>query len=279
MSIPTPASPGIRKTWRFFVPEFLHSVVVLLIVVFLLVPLAIVVMTSFSDTAYITFPPQGFTWHWYEEFFANASFMKALMLSLRIAFFATVASVVLGLATALAVERMSRVLGGVSTMLATAPLVIPQVTLGIALLIVFTQLRLAGTVFGLVVAHTLVALPFTVMLIGAALKSADRTVEEAARNLGASTWRTVLTVTVPQIRSSIAGAAFFAFIMSFDEITVSLFLAGPRTETLPIKIFGYVEYQTDPLISAVSTLLIVVAAIAAILMARFSNLTNYLERR
>ncbi len=274
-----PSRPVARPPLRQRLPEIVHAVVVVAICVFLLIPLVIVVMASFSETAYITFPPQGLSLKWYEEFFANAGFMQALWLSVRIAVMATIFSVVLGLATALAAERMTRRWAGATTGLAAAPLIIPQVTLGIALLIVFSQLRLAGTVEGLVIAHTLVALPFTVLLIGAALRSADRSVEEAARNLGASPVHTVLTVTIPQIGSSIAGAAFFAFITSFDEVTVSLFLAGPRTQTLPIKIFGYVEYQTDPTIAAISTLLILVAAVAALLMARFSNLTNYLERR
>lgn len=268
-----------RRGFRHRLPEMVHAIVVVAICVFLLVPLVIVVMASFSESAYITFPPQGFSLRWYEAFFANSGFMKALWLSIRIAVLATILSVGLGLATALAVERMSRRWSGMTTGLAATPLIIPHVTLGIALLIVLSQLRLAGTVEGLVIAHTLVALPFTVLLIGAALRSADRSVEEAARNLGASSVHTVFTVTIPQIGSSIAGAAFFAFITSFDEVTVSLFLSGPRTETLPIKIFGYVEYQTDPTIAAISTLLILVAAVAAVLMARFSNLTNYLERR
>lgn len=264
---------------RHRLPGVVHAVVVVAISVFLLIPLVIVVLASFSESAYLTFPPRGFSLRWYEAFFANSSFMQALGLSVRIAILATMLSVVLGLLTALAVERMTRRWAQVTTALAAAPLLIPQVTLGIALLIVFSRLRLAGTFEGLVIAHTLVALPFTVLLIGAALRSADRSVEEAARNLGASPARTVVTITIPQISSSIAGAAFFAFIMSFDEVTVSLFLSGPRTETLPIKIFGYVEYQTDPTIAAISTLLILVAAVGAVLMARFSNLTNYLERR
>ncbi len=250
------------------------------ICLFLLAPILIVILASFSEAAYLEFPPQALSLKWYDAFFSDDEFLSALWLSVRLAVVVTATSLTIGVAAALGLDRLRRrAVAATGRSLTVAPLLVPAVTYGIAALVFFSEIKLAGTFAGLVAAHTVLALPFVVVIVGAALQSADRSVEEAARNLGASEPLTLLTVTLPLVRSSIAGAAFFAFVTSFDEVTVTLFLSGPRLETLPMKILLSVEYETEPTVAAISTILIAFTAAVAALMSRSGSMTSFLQRR
>jgi putative spermidine/putrescine transport system permease protein len=138
-----------------------------------------------------------------------------------------------------------------------SPILFPGIVLGLSLLVAFYRVGLAQTFVGLVAGHTVLVTPFVIRLVMASLAEFDPAVEEAAQNLGAGWWRTLFRITLPLIRPGILAGAVFAFIVSFDELVITLFLAGPSLQTLPIRIFTYVEYSSDPTISAVSTCLIV----------------------
>jgi putative spermidine/putrescine transport system permease protein len=138
-----------------------------------------------------------------------------------------------------------------------SPILFPAIVLGLALLVFYHRIGLAGSFLGLVTAHSVLTTPFVLRLVAASLADFDPAVEEAARNLGAGWWRTFFQVTLPLIRPGVLAGALFAFIISFDELVITLFLSGPGLETLPIRIFTYVEYSSDPTISAISTALIV----------------------
>ncbi len=228
-----------------------------LILLFLLAPIVVVVATAFTTSNYPVFPPEGFTFRWFERFLGMSEFTDAIRLSTALALSSTAVSTVLGTFAALALVRW-RIPGRAAiSALMLSPILFPAIVLGLALLVFYHRIGLAGSFVGLVTAHSLLTTPFVIRLVSASLADFDPAVEEAARNLGAGWWRTFLQVTLPLIRPGVLAGALFAFIISFDELVITLFLAGPGLETLPIRIFTYVEYSSDPTISAISTALIV----------------------
>ena len=173
-----------------------------LVVAFLLAPIVIVVITSFSSAAVLSFPPPGWSTQWYTRFFENSDFTSSLTLSLRLAAIAALVSTLIGLLAAMALE-LGRVRGGVSfRALFIAPLAVPAVVAGLGMLILFSRIGVAGTMLGLVLAHVVIVLPFTLIIIASGLRTFDVTVIEAARSLGATWPRTAVTVILPMIRGA-----------------------------------------------------------------------------
>ncbi len=228
-----------------------------LIVLFLLAPIIVVVATAFTTTAYPLFPPQGFTLRWFERFLTMTEFTDAVQRSAVLALASTAIASVLGTFSALALTRWRGPGRQAITSLMLSPIMFPAIVLGLALLVFYSQIGLAGTFTGLVIAHSLVTTPFVIRLVMASLAEFDPAVEEAARNLGAGWWRTFFQVTLPLIQPGVLAGAVFAFILSFDELVITLFLAGPGMATLPVRIYTFVEYSSAPTISAISTTLIV----------------------
>ena len=228
-----------------------------LIVLFLLAPIIVVVATAFTTTAYPLFPPQGFTLRWFERFLTMTEFTDAVQRSAVLAFASTAIASVLGTFSALALTRWRGPGQQAIASLMLSPIMFPAIVLGLALLVFYSQIGLAGTFTGLVIAHSLVTTPFVIRLVMASLAEFDPAVEEAARNLGAGWWRTFFQVTLPLIRPGVLAGTVFAFILSFDELVITLFLAGPGMATLPVRIYTFVEYSSAPTISAISTTLIV----------------------
>jgi putative spermidine/putrescine transport system permease protein len=227
-----------------------------LIALYLLAPVLVVVATSVTTTAYPVFPPHGFTLRWFEEFLRNPEFMSGMRLSALLALTATSIATCLGTAAALGLARGPRKPSTALTGLFLSPIVFPAIVLGLALLIFYSRIGLSGRFAGMVAAHVLLVTPFVVRLVAASLAEFDDSVEEAARNLGATWPRVFFQVTLPIIRPGIVAGAVFAFIISFDELVVTLFLAGPGLQTLPIRIYSFVQYNSTPVISAISTALI-----------------------
>jgi putative spermidine/putrescine transport system permease protein len=227
-----------------------------LVVLFLAAPMIVVVATAFTTTNYPLFPPVGFTFRWFGAFYANGEFTAAMQRSAVLALSSTIIATGLGTLSALALTRWrGRGQQGLS-MLMLSPILFPTIVLGLALLVFYSRVGLSGTFIGLVIAHSIVTTPFVIRLVMASLAEFDPTVEEAARNLGAGWWRTLFQVTLPLIRPGVLAGAVFAFILSFDELVITLFLAGPGMATLPIRIYTFVEYSSTPIISAIATTLV-----------------------
>jgi putative spermidine/putrescine transport system permease protein len=224
---------------------------------FLLAPILVVIVASFSRDAYLAFPPRGLSLRWYQEFAASRDFVNSLFLSLRLGAAATAIATVVGLLAALALTAQGFRGAGTVRGLLTSPLTVPGIVSGIAMLIYFSRVGLGGSFVSLLAAHIVLVLPFVVLIVSSGLQAFDRSIEEAARSLGAGRVTAFVTVTLPLIKGSVLAAAVFAFITSFDEVVVTLFLAGPRMMTLPVRIFQYIEYNSDPLVAAVSTVLVV----------------------
>jgi putative spermidine/putrescine transport system permease protein len=246
-----------------------------LIVLFLLAPIIVVVATAFTTTAYPLFPPQGFTLKWFERFLDMTEFTDAVQRSTILALASTAIASVLGTFSALALTRWRGPGRQAITSLMLSPIMFPAIVLGLALLVFYSQIGLAGTFTGLVIAHSLVTTPFVIRLVMASLTEFDPAVEEAARNLGAGWWRTFWQVTLPLIRPGVLAGAVFAFILSFDELVITLFLAGPGMATLPVRIYTFVEYSSAPTISAISTTLLVAWTLIGVpVYARFLSIKH-----
>jgi putative spermidine/putrescine transport system permease protein len=246
------------------------AVINTLIIGFLIAPVVVVIGTAFTTTGYPAFPPQGFTLKWFHRFIEMEGFMESVWLSSTVALSTMIISSVLGTFAALAIGR-SRFFGRapISTIM-MLPILFPATVMGLSLLIFFSAIGLSGSFYGLVIAHTIVATPFVIRMVMASLGEFDPAIEEAARNLGAGWWRTFFLVTLPLIRPGLLAGALIAFIISFDELVVTLFLAGPGLETVPVRIYTLLEFNTDPTVSAISATLIATwMLIGAPLYARF----------
>ena len=228
---------------------------------FLLLPVVVVALASFSRTSYLTVPPHGVTLRWFGAVLADPEYVHAIVWSVGLAVVATIGSLTAGVAASYALIRR-RVRGGalVSALL-NAPLIFPGVVVGVALLQFYALVRMNGTFASLSLAHMVITLPYVVRAVMASLQGIDPEIESAARVLGASGPVAFFTVTLPLIRPGVAAGALFSFIVSFDNVPVSIFLLGAGQMTLPVKIFTAIEYGVDPSIAAISTMLIVVTGL------------------
>lgn len=230
-----------------------------LVFTFLLLPLLIVFPLSFSSAQFLQFPPPGFSWQWYGRYLEDPLWIQATVRSFEIAGATVLLSLFIGLPLTFSLVR-GRFPGRlVLDRLMVAPMIVPTIVTSIAVYGVFARLGLVGTWYGLALAHTLLAMPFVLIVCGAGLRGLDRTLEQAAEGLGADRWIVLRRVILPQMGPSLVSAALLAFITSFDEVVVAIFLAGSQM-TLPKKMFDNIRMEIDPTIAAVSVLQIVLIA-------------------
>lgn len=240
------------------------------IYLFLMLPLLVVFPISLSSAAYMQFPPPGLSWQWYERYFDDPQWIDATVRSLYIGVATAILALALGVPLAFSLVR-TRFIGRVLVdRLALAPLIVPTIILSVSLYGLFARLKLIGEWYGLAIAHTVLALPFVVLVMSAGLRDFDRGLEQAAEGLGASRTRTLLRVTLPLLRPSLVSAGLLAFLSSFDELVVALFLAGPNM-TLPKKMFDNILMEIDPTIAAVSVMQILLVSIVLVLIGRFGR--------
>lgn len=241
---------------------------------FLLAPIAIVVVLSFSDGATLTFPPPGLSLRWFTYLAGRDEFIAATLVSLQVAALASVGAVVLGLLAALALVRQRFVGKAFVEGLLMGPLVLPGIITGIALLQYFTAAGFVRSFERLVLGHLVICTPYAVRSLTASLYGIDASLEEASSTLGASGWRTFRRVLIPLLRPGLAAAGIFTFVTSFDNVVVSIYLIGADTVTLPIRILTYLEWQFDPSIAAISTIFIVVTTIVVALTEALTGLSR-----
>ena len=240
-------------------------VVSLLALVF---PSVLVVITSFNASDFLTFPPQGWSLRWYTAMAKNWEVRQAAWLSLKVAALVVAIDLLLGVPAAFPLTR-ARFRG--RDFLATfilSPLMLPGIVIGIGLLFFYMLLGLSLSFSLLVISHVVVTLPFIVSLTSARLTTLDPTHEEAALNLGASQIQKFIHIVLPQLWPGVAAGAAFAFLLSFDNFTVSLFTASDRLRPLPIVLFYLLRYDINPLVGAVSSLEIVLALLVLLVGSR-----------
>jgi putative spermidine/putrescine transport system permease protein len=246
-----------------------------LVGLFMLVPTLVVVPLSFSSIRSLRFPPPGWSTKWYAEFFTNPEWLDAALTSLRVAGVVTVLATALGTMAALALLDSKRRWTSATRVFLIAPMIVPGVVIAVGIYYVFLRWQLTETFLGFVFAHTVLAIPIVVITVGASLQSFDTQLVRASQSLGAGPVTTFRTVTLPLILPGVLGGALFAFLTSFDESIVALFLSGPEIRTLPIVIFLSVTSSLDPTIAAASTILL---GLTTLLMVVFAILTYLREK-
>jgi len=234
--------------------------VVFLTFVFLLGPTLIILLFSFYPSAYITFPPASLTLHWYIDAFRQHDlFVAPLFTSLQISLIATAISAVIGTLAAFGVVRKRVRFQSLLNSFLVAPLLIPTLIVGLAGMLFLTAVGLLGTYAGLIAGHVVITLAFIIQSVSVSLATLDSSVEEAAMSLGSSPWRVLRRITLPMIMPGLFAGAVFAWVTSFDELPLTLLLSTPRTLTLPVQLYGYLEQRSDPTFAAVSVLLIAIS--------------------
>ena len=243
------------------------------VLLFLAVPVVSVIPMSFSSSMVFELIPRQPSLIQYRHFFSSPDWMAALGLSAQVALGTTVVATVLGTLAALGLRRVHGPRRAVLEALLIAPRIVPSIVLAVALYFVFSRSGLVGTLSGLVLAHSVLAFPFVVVLVGSALQGLDPALEEASRSLGGNPPRTFFRVTFPQIRLAVLGSALFSFNVSFDEVIVTLFISGIRSKTLPVKVWDAILYEITPILPAISAVIIVasVLLLTPLLLARRSS--------
>jgi putative spermidine/putrescine transport system permease protein len=244
--IRTPISWGRVLLW----------LLVAVVLAYLVFPVFVVAPVSFSSAKYLQFPPPGWSFQWYENYFSRPGWVPATLLSIRVALITAVLATILGTAASLALVRGRFPGRNAVNSFMVSPLVVPGIIVAIGVYFFYAQARLVGNPLGLALAHTALALPFVVTNVSATLHGFDERLEYAAMNLGANRWQTFRRVTLPIIRPGVFAGALFAFIVSFDELIVALFVSGSGAVTLPRKMWDSLRQEIDPTIAAVSTILI-----------------------
>lgn len=240
--------------------RILLSIYFAVVVVYLLFPLLIVIPISFVDSRFLQFPPESYSLRWYRNFFNDSDFLDATVLSFLVGIPSTLIATTLGTLAALGLTRTKFFGKGAVFALMISPLIVPVIIVALALYIFFARIDLIGSPFGLILAHSILALPFSVLIVSATLEHFDVTLERAARVHGAGPIRTFWHVTFPAIRPAVFASAIFGFFISFDELIIALFVMGSQ-KTLPVRIWQDLRFEIDPTVAAVASLLIALTAV------------------
>jgi putative spermidine/putrescine transport system permease protein len=247
---------------------------------YILTPLIFVVWLAFFRQEIPSFPPEGYSLKWFAAIFDQRKFVDGFSLSFQVGLLATAAGLALGVPAALCLERFQFRLRAPLSNLLLMPLIVPGVVLGTAMYVFHVELENAldvdviGTFYALVAGHVVIVIPWVVRLVTASLAGVDRATEEAAQNLGANAFVTFWRITLPAIRPGIVAGALFAFVTSFGNLEMSLFLVGPGRTTLPIVILQYLEWKIDPTIAAVSVVQILLIAAVMLITDRYVRLAR-----
>lgn len=231
------------------------------VIAFLVLPLVAILPMSFSSSSLLRLPPPGFSLRWYEAYLFDTAWMNATLNSVIVGSATAVLSVILGTATAYGLARSDWKGKALLQALILSPLLIPIIVIAVATYSVFSLFGLNGTFAGLIIGHTVITFPYTVVVISAALERFDPRLEQMAVSLGATPLKAFLAVTFPIIRAGIVVALLFAFLNSFDEVVMATFLAGPETITLPKRIWDGIRFELSPVIAAVSSILILLSCV------------------
>ena len=243
-------------------------------------PVAMIVLISFFAQEIVSFPADGLTLHWYANAWSRPEFSRGLFTSIEVALATTAIGVPVGVAAALPLVRSEFPGKAAINSLLLAPLALPGVVAGAGLYMLYVAAENAldtdvkGTMVSLVVAHTMLTIPWTVKLVVASLQGLDRSVEEAAANLGARPFAVLRRITLPMMRPGIVAAAMFSFIQSFENLDLTLLLIGPGRITLPVAMLNYLEFRMDPTLAAVATAQIVLVGALMIATDRFVKLSR-----
>ncbi len=225
-------------------------------VIFLIVPVVVIILISFSSSRYLEFPPQNYSLRWYQNLFSDTSWLDSILLSLEVAILVTIIASALGTLAALGLIRSNNLLKKFMHSFFLAPLIIPVIVTGVASYFYYSTFGLIETRISLIFSHTVLALPIVIISVSTSLHNLDHSLELVARTLGATPFNAFRRITLPLIRPGILSGGLFAFIISFDEPVIALFIAGTKAVTLPKRMWDGIQYEIDPTVASVSTIII-----------------------
>lgn len=254
-------------------PVFFVAAIV--VYIFLLFPLIVIMLSSFDPSEYMGFPPKGFSLKWYAHIWEVDMFVTGLKVSTLLALGSTLVALLLGVPAAYVISRFSFTGRDALNSLVMSPLLVPQLVVGLAFLQYLVVRSGMSISLGLLLSHTIILIPYAIRVVGASLQNLPISIEEAALSLGSTGFTTFWRVVLPNIRTGILAAVMLAFITSFNNVPMSLFLSGPGVTTLPIQMMIYSEYYFDPTIAAVSVFLLVLTMFLVFLMERTIGLTYF----
>jgi len=260
---------GSQKTRKIYNINFIGVIFYIYcacVFIFLVLPLFVVLPISISSAKYLEFPPRGVSLRWYENFFTSKEWVRATFNSLKVASMTSFFASLIGIPAALILARHRFKGREFFYSFLLSPMIIPVIILAIAVYFYFASFKLVGNIYVLSLAHTILALPVVLITVSASLQGFDQTLEYAAMSLGANRLKTFLKVTFPLIRPGVITGAVFAFITSFDEIVIAIFLSGSRAITLPRRMWSSIREEIDPTIAAVSSLLIISSVLLLLLI-------------
>lgn len=269
MLAPSYATPKEQFAYTMF------AIYCAFVFLFLIGPILVIIPLSFSSEPWFTYPLPGVSLRWYEDFFFNERWRVAIQNSAIVAFFSTILATALGTLAALGLARGNVPFQGLIMSILISPMIVPVVIVAVAMFFGFAAVGLNNTYIGLIMAHAILATPFVVITVTATLTGFDRSLTRAAASLGAAPWTTFRMVTLPLIAPGVTSGALFAFVTSWDEVVVALFLSSPEQRTLPRQMFSGIREQISPTITAAATFLVV---FAALLMATIELLRRRSER-
>ena len=243
--------------------RFTLNIFVAFVAAFLVFPILAIVPVAFSAQSFIRLPPESWSLRWWGAFFQDASWKLTLFTSLKIATLTTCVSFLYGTAAAFGISRCSPRLRTLLTGLFLGPVMVPTIVLAVAMYSMGRATGMVGTITALVIAHTMLALPFVILNVAVSLDSLDQRFILAASGLGAGPVRIFRTVTLPLVSPGIVGGGIFAFVTSFDEVVLSIFLSGPSVKTLPVRIWEEIRLEYTPVVAVGATLMLLLALIAA----------------
>lgn len=247
-----------------------------LVISFMLAPLLIVCVVAFTPENTLTIPSTQLSLRWFKAVFAHPDFVTSFWNSLWLALSSATLATLIAVPSGLAITRYSFAGRDSLNALFLSPLIIPHLVLGVALLRLFSLIGATGSFFWLVLAHVVVITPYVLRLVVAASSGADRSCEQAALSLGASDLTVFRRVTLPMILPGVTGGWLLAFINSFDEVTMSIFVTAPATVTLPVRMYMYATESIDPLMAAASALMVAFTAVVMLLLDRLYGLDKIL---
>ncbi len=262
----------MRNKW-----SWLGYLYIALLVCFILVPILIIIPVSFGNGDMFKFPPSGFSFDEYAALVSDDRILSSVWLSLYIAVIATVIASIVGLLAALGIVKGRLPFKGLLESFFLGPLIVPLVTTGIGFLIIFVPMGLVGSPFSIILAHSVIICPYIVRVAIASLRQSDPVLEEAAVVHGAGTWYTFYTVVVPQLIPGLITGAMLAFLVSLDEYTVTIFLAQANTVTIPIRIYQYVTFDINPIVTALAGVFVIISAILIVILEKKFKIHRYLE--
>lgn len=241
-----------------------------LIILWLIVPTLVIVPMSFNSASSFNFPPKGFSTKWYENFFTDPLWMQSLGSSLQVALLTMIVATTVGVLAALGLSKVKFRGKGLLEGYFLLPLIVPGIVLAVGLYSLFLRLGMLGTLPGFVLAHTIVAMPLVITNVMASLQGLDPRLEQASASLGAGKVQTFFSITLPLIAPGVTAGALFAFVTSFDEVILSLFIQSPNLQTLPVKIYNSVTQTNDPTVAAVAVITML-TSVVVMLIAQFAT--------